>query len=107
MQVLTQLRETVRAISVILMVLHVMVAAPAVAHETGCREDQVSRSEPHQEMLPPGICCTNLHCCPVIQQVSPAEAPLAIQYLPETLLRTEVALVLDKSIDPPPRTLVL
>jgi hypothetical protein len=107
MQMPTQLREILRAISVMLMVLHVMAAAPAGAHQTGCREVQVSTSETHQEKLPPGACCTNLHCCPVIQDVSTPGAPLAIRYLPEMRLQTDVALVLDKSIDPPPRTLSL
>lgn len=107
MQVPAQLREILRAISVLLMVLQVMAAAPAGAHQAGCQEVQVSTREPHQEMLPPGTCCTNLHCCPFIQDVSTPGAPLAIQFLPEILLQTDVALVLDKSIDPPPRILTL
>lgn len=107
MQMPTQFREILRAISVMLMVLHVMAAALAGAHQTGYREVQVSTSEPRQEKLLPGTCCTNLHCCPVIQDVSTARAPLAMQYIPEMRLQTDVALVLDKSIDPPPRTLSL
>lgn len=107
MQVRTQIREVLRAISVLLMVLHVMAATPAGAHQMGCREVEASTSESHREMLPTGTCCTNLHCCPVIQEVSTPGAPLAIRYLPEIRPQTDVALVLDKSIDPPPRTLSL
>ncbi|KWV58003.1 hypothetical protein AS026_30655 [Rhizobium altiplani] len=59
--------------------------------------------KPHPDTIHVGACCTDMHCCPLMPSVLPAETSLQLDDILFAGHRAASPLLLIRPIDPPPK----
>lgn len=98
-------RHVLLALAIAVVALNLFGMTPAAAAAHPCRDAHAQDAADHHDPL--GLeagCCQAMHCCPMLPALPAPGLPPEARLLPHDAPKTDRPLLLDGSLDPPPRT---